>query len=102
MCRRGRGQADGAEEIALRWRERREPVDRWPLADLDGLKLQASQLLQQPGRGLATLAGLEPPAQHPMQDEGQEAHERVRPDSSGQAVVDRPDLDIDTKMSCKP
>ena len=56
-----------------RWRERREPVDRRPLADLDGLKLQTSQLLQQPGRGLATLDGLEPHAQHPMQDEGQEA-----------------------------
>jgi hypothetical protein len=56
--------------------------------------LDVPWLLRQPSWRLRSVARLQPRAQHPVEDQRLEAHQRMRTDAPGQPVVHRSNFDL--------
>ena len=95
----GVGHADGGEQVLLLWGELGDASHHLPVCRGRGLLLNALEGLQQPRGGFLPVGLLQPRAQHPVQDEREEADQRMGADAPGQTVVHRADLDVALERS---
>ena len=90
----GLGQVQRGEERLLQCCDLGQAAELLPVRSLYRLLVNAPELFEQAGRRLLPVAGLEPHAHDPVEDQCDEADQRMGAYSLGQAVVDRADLDV--------